>query len=291
MADDPGKESLDNNTNDQPDPSEEIIPSEDTQPIRAIEQTENMEVHHHTHPGHHKKKWTDFFWEFLMLFLAVFCGFFAEYQLEHKIERDREEQYMVSMIKDLQSDTASLNEGFPRKDARIMAIDSLFDYFSVHPGTNTIPGYVYRLLTRANFDRTYDRNSVTINQLKNSGGMRLVRRSTVADSLSFYDNLWEKADFWKQSYRQHQEIISNFMGAIINDASLLTYYRNNETRNIAANIPDSLSIRINTTALMPLLNFLYRQKTFTRQDKETYRRICEKATTLILLIKKEYKLK
>ena len=46
-----------------------------------------MEVHAHTHSP--RKKWTHYFWEFLMLFLAVFCGFLAEYQLEHKIEKDR----------------------------------------------------------------------------------------------------------------------------------------------------------------------------------------------------------
>ena len=53
-----------------------------------------MEVHHHSHPGHSgsRKKWTHYFWEFLMLFLAVFCGFLAEYQLEHKIEKNRERQ-------------------------------------------------------------------------------------------------------------------------------------------------------------------------------------------------------
>ncbi len=38
-------------------------------------ETSEMEVHHHTHPGHHKKKWTDYFWEFLMLFLAIFADF------------------------------------------------------------------------------------------------------------------------------------------------------------------------------------------------------------------------
>jgi hypothetical protein len=53
-----------------------------------------MEVHAHTHTpsppaGRAGKKWTHYFWEFLMLFLAVFCGFLAEYQLEHKIESDR----------------------------------------------------------------------------------------------------------------------------------------------------------------------------------------------------------
>ncbi len=30
-----------------------------------------MEVHAHTHSP--RRKWTHYFWEFLMLFLAVFC--------------------------------------------------------------------------------------------------------------------------------------------------------------------------------------------------------------------------
>ncbi|MCF8429930.1 MAG: hypothetical protein K9G64_07335, partial [Bacteroidia bacterium] len=62
-----------------------------------------MEVHHHTHDQaspHHKKNWKNYFWEFLMLFMAVFCGFLAEYQLEHKIEKEREIQYIYSLIND-----------------------------------------------------------------------------------------------------------------------------------------------------------------------------------------------
>ena len=43
-----------------------------------------------------------------MLFLAVFCGFLAEYQLEHKIEKNREKQFMRSMIEDLKADTANI---------------------------------------------------------------------------------------------------------------------------------------------------------------------------------------
>jgi hypothetical protein len=49
-----------------------------------------MEVHQHTHTP--RKKWTHYFWEFLMLFLAVFCGFLAENQREHMIENKRAKQ-------------------------------------------------------------------------------------------------------------------------------------------------------------------------------------------------------
>ncbi|HEY5969946.1 MAG TPA: hypothetical protein VIU35_18315, partial [Chitinophagaceae bacterium] len=65
-----------------------------------------MEVHAHSHTA--RKKWTHYFWEFLMLFLAVFCGFLAENQREHMIEHSREKVYMTSLVEDLQKDTSWL---------------------------------------------------------------------------------------------------------------------------------------------------------------------------------------
>jgi hypothetical protein len=60
-----------------------------------------METHaHHLHtaPG---KKWTHYFFEFLMLFLAVFLGFIAENQREHNVEKDRAHQFLQSMLLDV----------------------------------------------------------------------------------------------------------------------------------------------------------------------------------------------
>jgi heme/copper-type cytochrome/quinol oxidase subunit 3 len=82
-----------------------------------------MEVHSHSHTP--RKKWTHYFWEFLMLFLAVFCGFLAEYQLEHVIEHQREKQYMQSMIEDLKSDTAMFVSNIQIRNSRIVMMDSL----------------------------------------------------------------------------------------------------------------------------------------------------------------------
>ena len=55
-----------------------------------------MEVHAHTHTS--RKKWTHYFWEFLMLFLAVFCGFLAENFREHQIEDKRTIRYAKQFI-------------------------------------------------------------------------------------------------------------------------------------------------------------------------------------------------
>src|SRR5258705_6205434 len=101
-----------------------------------------MEVHAHTHTQ--RKKWTHYFWEFLMLFLAVFAGFLAENQREHIVERQREKQYMQSLLSDLAADTARFNSGIPLKEGRIDAIDSVFKFFQAHPDEKTISGTLFR---------------------------------------------------------------------------------------------------------------------------------------------------
>src|SRR6187402_2130916 len=87
-----------------------------------------MEVHHHAHiPTGREKKWTHYFWEFLMLFLAVFCGFLAEYQLEHQIEKDREKQFISTLIEDLKDDIALTDEQITIHKQKIAQNDSLVD--------------------------------------------------------------------------------------------------------------------------------------------------------------------
>ena len=84
-----------------------------------------MEVHAHSHTA--RKKWTHYFWEFLMLFLAVFCGFLAEYQLEHKIEKNLELQFIKSLTTDLQDDVKSLNAIIMQEHLGIKSLDILID--------------------------------------------------------------------------------------------------------------------------------------------------------------------
>src|SRR5678810_714390 len=68
-----------------------------------------MEVHTHTHAHTPGKKWTHYFWEFLMLFLAVFCGFLAENYRETIINKEKAHHYIQNMVADLKADTADVN--------------------------------------------------------------------------------------------------------------------------------------------------------------------------------------
>lgn len=154
-------------------------------------QTENMEVHHHTHSTHGKKNWKNYFWEFLMLFLAVFCGFLAEYYLEHRIEKDRETQYMESMLEDLQRDTVGIQVVYELGQAQKFLMDTLLEVMN----SDSLIGDRDAKLYLRNLNTTrivnIDFEDRTASQLKNAGGMRLVRKKAVADSILGY---WRAAE-------------------------------------------------------------------------------------------------
>src|SRR5262245_23864308 len=141
-----------------------------------------MEVHHHSHTA--RKKWTHYFWEFLMLFLAVFCGFLAEYQLEHQIEKEREKKYMLDLISDLKKDTVQINRCI-RNTGYIMSGHDSLEYM-LENFRNT-PSFVKKLYY-VNSTFTYVDYSVnwtqgTFEELKGSGNLRLIRQTKVKEKL------------------------------------------------------------------------------------------------------------
>src|SRR6476660_6301531 len=133
MADNTDEKHLNTPTNNELDPSDEFTSAENEETLKPNQETENMEVHKHPLHVTHKKKWSEYLLEFFMLFLTVFLGFIAENIREHIVENERGKQYMESLLVDLQNDTASFNAGFPLKDERIAAIDSVFLFFEQNP--------------------------------------------------------------------------------------------------------------------------------------------------------------
>ena len=146
---------------------------------------DNMEVHHHSHTD--RKRWTHYFWEFLMLFLAVFCGFLAEYTLEHKIEKDREKQYIRSFVEDLEADTSSLNNHIAYCELTIKRVDSAVGVLS-NPDRGKMAGEIYYFLRWMHRSDIIAVNDRTIVQLRNAGGMRLISNKKVSDSMTAYYN-------------------------------------------------------------------------------------------------------
>jgi hypothetical protein len=145
-----------------------------------------METHaHHLHKAPGTKFW-HFFFEFLMLFLAVFCGFMAENFREHKIEKERERQYIQSLVADLKSDQQVLAEHIAYVQKTEAMTDSMISLLNTpsHIPENTGKLYYFarlapRIVPLSTNDRTFE-------QLKNSGNFRLIRNLSTSNKIMAY---------------------------------------------------------------------------------------------------------
>ena len=158
--------------------------SSGSETINQNSEIEPMEVHHHGHV-HHQKKWKEYLYQFFMLFLAVFFGFLAEYQLEHVIENQREKKYIKSLIEDLKTDTAKINSNLKRFDILSAQRDTIMQLFPAL--VNGFNSTLYRNFPAMKGYPDFIYTDGTIQQLKNSGGLRLIRKLEITDSIMAYD--------------------------------------------------------------------------------------------------------
>ena len=152
-----------------------------------------MEVHRHSHPppsagpGHGvKRKWSHYFWEFLMLFLAVTVGFFVENRREHYIEHLRVKQYARSLSYDLANDTSMINLVVSRIERNIRMTDTLANYLRERP-FDQIRNINLFILTSIDRYPPYTWNRATIEQIKNSGSLRYFDEDSIVKAISAYD--------------------------------------------------------------------------------------------------------
>ena len=142
-----------------------------------------MEVHAHSHTA--RKKWTHYFWEFLMLFLAVFCGFLAEYKLEHTIEHQREKKFAGLLYEDLKKDSSLLNRTIRMKEWRNIKIDSLLYYLS-QPDIEKNAAFIYYYAHALFMNMPFKPNDATIQQLRSSGSLRYFSKLRLYNAISTY---------------------------------------------------------------------------------------------------------
>jgi hypothetical protein len=168
-----------------------------------------MEVHHHAHTP--RKKWTHYVWEFIMLFLAVFCGFLAENQREHYVEHQREKQFIRSLTQDLKSDIIQSGETLNKLEKSKLGTDSIVMLLRT-PGTANNSNQVYRLWSHYIGFADFFSNDRTLQQLKSSGSLRLIRKKVVSDSIMQYDRVLK--DYYGQD---------DLMSRVLGNQSI--YYR------------------------------------------------------------------
>jgi hypothetical protein len=289
MAENLDDETLDNPINIQSENlQDEIISPSEIDTITPNQETDNMEVHHHSH-AHGKKTWKGYFWEFLMLFVAVFCGFLAEFQLEHTIEKTREKQFINSLINDIKADTARLRSIIISRDSREAQLDSLFFLINSDAvAKHTKDIYFIAVTIPRNIIIQFTPNNGTLQQLKNAGGLRLIRKHWVADSIVKYDVAERSMEKLAEQEKDIVNIFRETAPKIIN-----AYYLNKMVDADNNPIPIAYDPPLEAGYKQFLNEFNYRIVSIKNINKG-YRRETKKlllqASNLLRILKKEYNL-
>ena len=142
-----------------------------------------MEVHHHSHTS--RKKWTHYFWEFLMLFLAVFCGFLAENYREHYVEHQRAKQLAKNLYKEIYADSIVVQQKIALRNKKeeqcIYFINYVKDSHLVNLSLRFYPSFTWAFLQSAQL--VFEPNDGILNQLRNSGELRYFKNKELQSAI------------------------------------------------------------------------------------------------------------
>ncbi len=247
-----------------------------------------MEVHHHSHTE--RKKFRHYFWEFFMLFLAVTAGFFVENQREHYIEHRREKQYIRSLMNDVKTDTSRLNLIIVARSARETRLDSmsiLLNSDSAAKNTNHI--YYIAVTSARTLPFRFVPNDGTMQQLKNSGALRLIRNHSVTDLIAKYDvsvrNYMRQGELEESLITDYRSTAVKIFDALEFEAMLDS--NNNVTRNLLSN-PSLLPF---TKQDLNEFNYrLYSMRALNKANRRDARILLKQSVDLLNTLKDEYDL-
>jgi len=275
---DPGDKTLENSTNHESDNKSDLkSPVSETDNILSKQNTklsESSDSQQHRAPT---KKFRHYFFEFLMLFLAVFCGFFADNLREQLQEQQREKEFISSIVEDIKSDTLNSKRTLMQLNSIKSGIDSVLILLS-SPEIIDNSNDAYSLWTKNLGLEVFVSNDRTIQQLKSSGELRLIRNKAVSDSIMEYDQTLKK--YYTQSDLMYSAILD-----VTDYSQLFDFINLNKNPNIPVALTEQGKKSLNQAyahlelwnrGLIGLISWL--------------ERVNEEATNLVTFIQKEYKL-
>jgi hypothetical protein len=145
-----------------------------------------MEVHHHSKVE--KKRFKEYFLEFIMIFLAVTMGFFAETIRENFTEHQRAKEFAESMLQDLRQDTAQLKSYRAYFDFAASTTDTLQQLLANAEPADIPSGKLYWYGLFGGAHAYFVPNDQTFQQMKSSGSLRYFNKK-VAAAVGKYDRL------------------------------------------------------------------------------------------------------
>ncbi len=253
-----------------------------------------MEVRAHSHPevSGHRKKWSHYIWEFLMLFLAISLGFYAENLRENTKTKREIHEDMQSIITDLDYDAQYFDSLITRNEYSCRMTDSLIRLLNGNLSNTADIYYVARTVT-ANFGYFFT-NAKTFDQMKFSGLLRYIRPRKILDSIANYYSSIQWLNNQTELVRMKVDAIhqgnSQLFDGFVFENMMQIDYGNFQRGIIAIKKPDHNppllagdAHRINDV----VMRYHYFFSTTKFYDK-TASQVSSEAKQLVQMIKKEY---
>ena len=178
-----------------------------------------------------KKSWKGYLLDFIMLFLAVSLGFMADNFREGASDRSKEIEYIRSMIEDVEEDRVNIKAAIDVNTQKIQGLDSLlnicFNYRDTDADKLDINRHFIQVLYHPEFLTPTD---LTMQQLKNAGGMRLIKSKTAINDIIRYDTKLKKITNQQLYYENYQNKAIDRGTEIFNIHNLLFALRNPDER-------------------------------------------------------------
>jgi hypothetical protein len=231
--------------------------------------------------------------EFTMLFFAVFLGFLADGYREIQNEKANEKEYVNSLVSDVGSDKLSLKTAIQENKVQKNNLDTLSslssNYHLQHRKSWELYKYLSAPLSKPSF---LNPNELTFSQLKNAGGLRLIKNKKMIEKIYRYDQSKQKLINQQFYYETYQNKAIATAGKIFNIQKFLS---------VPAGKPNNNSVNINPNEFELIQNNEILLKEFANDitmfsvivayyivlleetNKET--------DSLITVAKKEYKIK
>ncbi|MCX6203281.1 MAG: hypothetical protein NTY43_03185 [Bacteroidetes bacterium] len=145
-----------------------------------------MEVHHPHHIAH-KKKWSEYIIEFILLFTAVTLGFFAENIREHQVEIHKTEKSLKTLYRDIQKDSILFSTALPRRKKA----DSLFEVISKYYERGELKSHLiecYAFLGQISNRSMPNINNMALDEVKNTGRITFIEDDNLINAIQNYSH-------------------------------------------------------------------------------------------------------
>lgn len=222
-----------------------------------------------------------------MLFMAITLGFFVENQREEYVERKQEREYILSMVEDLEKDTANLADVLNQYQRTNLKMDTAIRLFPAI--TKEFNDTLWRILLKTRGFPDFIYTDRTMQQLKNSGAMQLIRNKKAANGIMDYDAKVKDHEIDVTSFAEVLMQYDRIWNEVVDQNALNRDLKTMSLAEMKSLKRDYLLLH-DRPSVGKFNNMLFEFQSISLGVQKQEIQLKEKAIQLLALLKKEYSL-